>query len=114
MSFRVAEEQNRIVLVGQLTIAHAAEIREALVTAFQRTDRIALVLERDIEADLSFLQVLCGAYHTAHRQKKTFAVDSSAAPAFQAVMQESGFAFNREGFCDQQVKRAEARGGIHE
>ncbi|NJD57297.1 MAG: STAS domain-containing protein [Nitrospirae bacterium] len=113
MSFRIAESEGpgTIRMGGQLTIENAAAIREALARALQQADRVVLAMDRDAVADLSFLQVLCAARRTAVRGDKTFDIESSAAHAVQAVMQEAGFISDSGGFCAPDGKRAGAPGG---
>lgn len=116
MSFRLAESggPGNILMGGQLTIENATAIREALGRALQQTDRVALAMDSDAVADLSFLQVLCAARRTAVRENKAFDIDSSAAPRVRAVMQEAGFVYDRGGFCVPGGKYAETPGGDHE
>jgi anti-anti-sigma regulatory factor len=113
MSFRIAEKQGPgdILMGGRLTVENAAGIREALVSVFQQSGRIAIALEGDVVADLSFLQVLCAAYQTALREDKIFEFDSSAAPEVHALMQETGFVYDRRSFCDPDVRREESGRG---
>jgi len=113
MSFRIheTEEKGRLVTEGQLKIEHAAAIRDVLMDAFEHADRVALTIERDAVADLSFLQVLCAANRTAQGEKKKFEFNSSAAPGVQDMMQEAGFAYERGSFCDPGVMSRESRGG---
>ena len=113
MMFNIHEtgQKGGLTLGGQLRIEHAAEIRDALMNVFQRADCVALTIERDAVADLSFLQVLCAANRTAQGEKKKFEFNSSAAPGVQDMMQEAGFAYERGSFCDPGVMSRESRGG---
>jgi len=112
MSFKIAEkEPGSILVVGQLRIEHASEIRDALLDAFKHADRVALTIERDAVADLSFLQVLCAAHRTALRENKKFELDSSAASGVQDMMREAGFVSDRGSFGDPGVRSRGSRGG---
>src|SRR5512134_3500103 len=109
MSFRIADKNGDgdILLGGRLTVENAGRIGEALVRAFQQSDRVALILQGDAVADLSFLQVLCAAHQTALRENKKFELDSSAAPEVHALMQQTGFVYDRRSFCGPDIRRAE-------
>ena len=113
MSFRIqeTEEKGRLVTEGQLKIEHAAAIRDVLMDAFEHADRVALTIERDAAADLSFLQVLCAAHRTALRENKKFELDSSAASGVQDMMREAGFVSDRGSFDDPGVRSRGSRGG---
>ena len=93
MSFRIAESEvpGRLLLGGQLTVEHAAKIREELIRAFQQAERVVLTVGEDAVPDLSFLQLLCAARRTALQEKKSFELDSAAAPKVHVLLQEAGY-----------------------
>ena len=98
MSFRstASEKSGRLAMGGSLTVDNAARIREELIRAFRESDRIALEIEEDVVADLSFLQILCSAYRTAFLEKKTFALDLSAAPKIRQLLIGAGYQFDKQ------------------
>ncbi len=111
ITFYETEEGGKLVMGGQCSIDEAVEIRDALMRAFQHADRIALTIEKDTVADLSFLQLLCAAHRTALRENRIFELDCSAAAGMQRVMQEAGCIYKRSGFCTSVDMPSVAGGG---
>ena len=99
MSFRSAAsgEPGRLALGGSLTIENAVRIREELIRAFLKSDRIVLEIGEDVVADVSFMQILCSAKKTAVIEKKRFVVDWSAAPGVRQSIEHAGY--NGDELC---------------
>jgi len=116
MSFRSAasEESGRLAMGGSLTVENAARIREELIRVFRESDRIALEIEEDVVADLSFLQILCSAYRTAFLEKKTFELDLAAAPGIRQLLMAAGYQFDKQCVPLAGEDRIEAGGGPDE
>ncbi len=89
---RVAESSadQDLVWTGALDLTRAAELTEALKSALAGNDSVTLTL-RDVEtADLSFVQILLAATHTAKSAGKSLRlVDES--DEVEALCQEVGF-----------------------
>ncbi|HAM53438.1 MAG TPA: hypothetical protein DCP92_23110 [Nitrospiraceae bacterium] len=104
--FTVSQSADQGVLVvgGSLAIENAAEIRKMLLDALEKSDRVVVRIAEDSEIDLSFIQVLCAAHHTAVKTNKTFEMDR-APNAFSRAVQDAGYRLfqgpvnNREGTC---------------
>jgi hypothetical protein len=113
MSFRslASGASGRLVMGGSLTIENAVRIREELIRAFRESDRVALEIEEDVVADLSFLQILCSAYRTACIEKKIFEADWSAAPGVKLLMTAAGYDCTGQCVPDAGEARAAAGGG---
>jgi anti-anti-sigma regulatory factor len=79
-----------LVWTGALDLSRAAELTEALKSALESNDSVTLTL-RDVEtADLSFVQILLAATHTAKSAGKSLRlVDES--DEVEALCQEVGF-----------------------
>jgi hypothetical protein len=99
---------------GSLTIENAVRIREALIRVFRESDRVVLEIEKDVVADVSFLQILCSAYRTAFIEKKRFDVDWSAAPGVKLLMTVAGYDCAGQCVPDAGEDRAAAGGGTDE
>jgi anti-anti-sigma regulatory factor len=66
--------EGEVVMSGTLTIENASAVRDGILAAFAKTDRIVIALDEDIAVDLAFLQILCSACHTAASAGKIFAL----------------------------------------
>ena len=75
---------------GCLDLEHAAALAAGMRQAIQASDTITLTL-RDVEsADLSFVQILLAASHSAQRSGKTLRVVDET-DSIEALCQEVGF-----------------------
>lgn len=112
MSFRSSSsgESGRLALGGNLTIENAVRIREELIRAFRRSDRVVLDVMEDVVADISFMQILCSAYRTASNEKKTFEVDWSAAPGVKLLLTAAGYNGDEQCLLNAGEDRGAARG----
>jgi len=93
-----------LVMGGSLTIENAGEIRRRLLNAFERSDRVVVSIAEDTQMDISFLQVLCAAHHTAAKTNKTFELDH-ALKVFSCAVEDAGYLrlrgciHDRDGTC---------------
>lgn len=116
MSFRstASEKPGRLAMGGSLTVDNAARIQEELIRVSRESDRIALEIEEDAVADLSFLQILCSAHRTALLEKKTFELDLSAAPGIRQLLIGAGYQLDKQRIPLADGPRIEAGGGPDE
>ncbi len=93
MEIKLAESNvnNSVKLEGSLTVERAAELKSVLVESLSRMDRLHLVFENVTEVDISFLQLLCAAHHTAARKKKKLTLDGHRPELLRSAVAEAGF-----------------------
>ena len=113
--FTVSQPDDARVLVmgGSLTIENAGEIRRRLLDAFERSDRVVVSIAEDTQMDISFLQILCAAHHTAAKTNKTFELDR-APKVFPCAIEDAGYLRLRGCIHDRDRTCLWATGGKHE
>ncbi len=70
-----------VVAGGQFCASQAGLLQQALLQAFEEKTRVCLEMREVGEVDLSFLQLLCAAHHTAAARAITFSLGGLAAAA---------------------------------
>jgi len=80
-----------VALRGDLTIAHAADLKQLLHESLDRSQRIAVRLEDVTAVDLSCLQLLCSAHRTASTLDKRLTLEGARPSLFRQAMQQAGF-----------------------
>jgi len=72
---------------GRLTVSQAGRLRERLLEAFERADRVELALRDVLEADLSFVQLVCAAQQTSASRGVALRVSGldAAAPLLRLI-----------------------------
>jgi anti-anti-sigma factor len=78
-------------LMGDVNIAHAADLKAALLKAMGRADTVYLDMADVTCVDMSCLQLLCSAHRTAVRMKKTITWNSAIPEAVSRTSTEAGF-----------------------
>ena len=89
--FKKSDDGGAMLVAGELTAKHAAELRNAFVKALVDADRIDMDFGNVTAADLSCLQLLCSAHRTAQRLNKRLCFVGRAPDALTAAMEEAGF-----------------------
>lgn len=84
-----------LTLAGDAAIQHAAELHRALVAALQRERTVRLDITRVEQLDLSCLQLLCAAHHSALSAKKCLSFDQQIPERFSELLRSSGFGRSR-------------------
>lgn len=80
-----------IALGGELTIAHAQELRTSLKEAVDGYHSVVVQLGDIADIDLSCLQLLCSAHKSAVKQEKTFAFGEHVPAIFTQIFADAGF-----------------------
>lgn len=99
--FKVTNE-GQICLVnaaGDLTIEHAAKLREALVTALSSGTDVEIDMSRVETVDISCLQLLCSACKSANKAGRTVTIEKSSR-AFASRAASGGFVEMQCEVCD--------------
>jgi anti-anti-sigma factor len=78
-------------LEGALTVQQAKELKDALLSALSRAERVSLRLEQVTEVDIAGLQVLCSAYRTAVNKNKSLLLAGPVPDGFAKVVADSGY-----------------------
>ncbi len=91
--FRMHEQESsgELILGGDLTIANAPKIREALIRALERSAHVSVSVEDAAVMDLSFLQLLCSAHQTAVAGQKTFSIKNGHTEEMEKMVRDSGY-----------------------
>ncbi|MGL3608166.1 STAS domain-containing protein [Rhizobium sp. G187] len=74
-----------------LTIAHAATLRELLLCELEARPLLEITLPEDAEIDLSFIQVMESARLSAALQDKQFSMRTPASANLMRVLERAGF-----------------------
>ncbi|MFH0733502.1 MAG: hypothetical protein V1773_02895 [bacterium] len=75
---------------GSLTIQHAVEIKEVLISAIDKFDNIKINHNEADEYDLTYLQLLLALQKTAIKLNKTIVLDSFDSEQFRVLLKKSG------------------------
>jgi len=78
-------------LSGELAIASAREIKNAVLAAQGRADIVVVNIREATDADLSLLQILCSAHRSAIGKNKQFTVTGCEHEVFRRSLMRSGF-----------------------
>jgi len=78
-------------LEGDLSIEHAAELKEGLVRALTSVDHIIIKLDKALGFHLSAIQLLCSACKTAMRQKKLVTLAGNMPDELKRTAEQAGF-----------------------
>jgi anti-anti-sigma regulatory factor len=99
-----SDDAGELVMGGSLTIENAGEIRRILLATFERSDCVVMSIAEDTQIDISFLQVLCAAHHTAVKTNKTFEL-AQTPKVFLRAVEDAGYRIlkgcihDRDGTC---------------
>ena len=74
-----------------LTIDHAAEIKEALMIALGNTDSLVVNLENVNEVDITCLQLFCSAHRMSISLNKRMVLSEKRSKAFTGSCETAGF-----------------------
>ena len=83
-------------LDGELTVARAADFKDALVKSIEKADAIEINLNDTSCIDLACLQLLCSAHRTAATQGKTLTVKDPSLPVFLEARKNAGFMYEKQ------------------
>jgi hypothetical protein len=92
MEIETKEADGSLVLMvrGEVTIEHAAPLREELIKAFGKSDRVVLNVSEVTDAQLPLLQLVCSAHRHSIRAGKAFCVPPSRSGAFVRAAADAG------------------------
>ncbi len=94
-----------LTLAGDLTIEHAQELHQKLMTFLDQSQQLTIAFEDVTAADLSLVQLLCSAHRTSVRADKFLQLDQQRPKALRQVVREMGFlrdkgcALDSQGSC---------------
>lgn len=78
-------------LSGRVTIAHALELKQALLDALHLGTGVRVDLGGVVEIDLSGLQIMCAAHQSAQTLGTLFQVCDAGNPLYREVVEGAGF-----------------------
>jgi len=76
---------------GEMTIEHAGDLRDSLLTALSDADQMVLDVRDVSSCDLSVLQVFCAAHRSAVSLGKQIAIAQSDDKAFRRAVAAAGY-----------------------
>ena len=77
-------------LSGDLTLVNIAEVKTKIASALAAADSVTFRFGEVGSVDLSFVQLLCSAYRTAHDQEKSLSFSGEWPTAFSELAEASG------------------------
>lgn len=80
-----------IILGGELTIAHAKSIRDALAEAVKKAREVHVMFQDVQEVDVSFFQILCSAHLTAENMHKSLTIGELNNGIIGRALEQFGF-----------------------
>lgn len=86
--------KKELVLQGKLTIQRIAELKEELVAALEKTDKLLIKITESSDLDLSFLQLLCSAHRTAVALNKSLTLVGAFSREISRTLKTGGFERN--------------------
>jgi ABC-type transporter Mla MlaB component len=81
-------------LEGTWTVERANELKQILIEALKGADTLIGDLKYFVEADLSFLQLLCSAHQTCVKLGKNLAWSEEKSKSFKQLVLNAGFKRN--------------------
>lgn len=89
--FEESEDGAVLLIEGDATLEHAAEMKQALQALFATAGQLSIDCEKITSVDLSGLQLLYSVRQTASAQSRRLSFDVSLLPVFQQARLDSGF-----------------------
>ena len=80
---------------GDLTVAQAADFKNALVNSLARAEEIEINLEEATNIDLACLQLMCAAHRSAAQEGKSLFIKNPAVPVFIEAKELAGFNYSK-------------------
>jgi len=101
MKYQIQEEadNNILIIEGDLTIAHAAEFKNALIQSLENAEQVTLDLAHVADVDHSCLQLLCALHKSTLNSGKAVDLRGGFPEVFEQVIKDSGFI--RQGGCNE-------------
>ncbi len=85
------DNSGRLVLAGDLTIQHVADMRAVLLEALQKVQQLIVDMSKVTDIDVSCLQLLCSAHRTYIKSGKAIAFKDTRPAAVNRVMEAAGY-----------------------
>lgn len=85
-----------LTLRGNLTECHAEELRECLIQALDRVNRLIVNCEKVTSVDTLFIRQLCTAYRVSQITKKELTLAGDGVALFRRSVPPDGYAHCRE------------------
>ncbi len=89
-------KQGTLMLIGELTIQCAGELKDSLIKSQEAVESLLLNLEGVEGADIPCLQLLCSAHRTAVRANKRLSFTGAIPLSFRQTVRDAGYA---KGAC---------------
>jgi anti-anti-sigma regulatory factor len=99
-TFKKSKNKGIITFHGDMTVQHAAGIKDVLIKALKETEHVLLEFGQVGIVDLSALQLMCSAHRTATAQKKTLAYASEPPDAYRNAMEAAGYLRTKGCYLD--------------
>jgi anti-anti-sigma factor len=90
---RIEKEEARTVIVmsGEMTVEHAAGLKDALIRSLEDADHLIVDLRDVTDMDVSCLQLLCSAHRTFAGARKTLEIKSDYPETLKETVREVGY-----------------------
>lgn len=74
-----------------MTIAHAAELKSALIAAIGKVEHLEVCIDDQVEVDISSLQLICSVHRTMLKMNKRLSLTGKRLAMFRNTVREAGF-----------------------
>lgn len=81
-----------LTITGNMTIHYAAEMKEALLSAFNESTKLTCTIENVPEIDLAGLQILCATHKSSCGAGRSFEIIGLNSGAVRKTITSAGFA----------------------
>lgn len=95
MNVTTDKDKSYLRLEGEMTIAKAAKLKDALARAIDSGKTVVIDIDRVTGVDLSFLQLLCSAHRTAANQGKKLTISNPGLPVYAEARKTAGFHYTK-------------------
>ena len=87
------KSKNVVHIEGELTVAHAAGLKEKLMQSLRSSGNIEIDLDKVTKIDLACLQVFCSAHRTAIRDGKEWCMSNRDNSVFIGAGEDAGLGY---------------------
>lgn len=96
-TYDAEQKAGELQVLGDLTVAQASALKEALLHAFEEAEHVAVNIKDVAEFDVAGLQLLCASHRFAAGRGRRMSLLVQDNPSFLQLVNEAGF--SQSLFC---------------
>jgi anti-anti-sigma factor len=96
-TYDAEQKAGELQILGDLTVAHASVLKDALLQAFEKAEQVAVNIKDVAEFDVAGLQLLCASHRFAADRGRRMSLLVHGNPSFLHLVSEAGF--SQSLFC---------------